>query len=151
MACQNSTFSCSNFEMRQLINTRVYSLQISPIGRLCECVLGCFSCVWLFGTLRTVACQALLSRKFSRQEYQSGLPCTPPRIFPTWGSHLNQLMPSALAGGVFTTSTIWLAKIVLFCFTLFSCNEWMVNRILNYICTLNLRNMTEAFYKIFTI
>ena len=42
------------------------------------CVLNCFSCVWLFVTPWTVACQAPLSVGFSRQEYWSGLPCSPP-------------------------------------------------------------------------
>ena len=35
--------------------------------------------IWLFVTLWTVACQASLSMGFSRQEYQSGLPCPSPR------------------------------------------------------------------------
>ena len=37
-----------------------------------------FSCVWLFATLWTIACQVPLSMGFSRQEYWSGLPCPPP-------------------------------------------------------------------------
>ena len=40
------------------------------------CVL---SHVWLLGTLWTVALQAPLSMRCSRQEYWSGLPCPPPR------------------------------------------------------------------------
>ena len=40
-----------------------------------RCVLSHFSCVWLFATLWTVACQAPLSMGFSRQEYWRGLPC----------------------------------------------------------------------------
>ena len=39
------------------------------------CVLSCFSQVWLFATLWTVACQAPVSMGFSRQECWSGLPC----------------------------------------------------------------------------
>ena len=31
----------------------------------------------------TVSCQTPLSMEFSRQEYWSGLPCSPPGIFPT--------------------------------------------------------------------
>ena len=50
---------------------------------LCVCLLSCFSRVWLFATLWTVACQIRLSMGFSRQEYWSGLPCPPPGIFPT--------------------------------------------------------------------
>ena len=43
------------------------------------CVYSCmFNHVWLFATLWTVACQASLSMKFSRQEYWSGLPFLPP-------------------------------------------------------------------------
>ena len=38
--------------------------------------------VWLFVTPRTVACQALLSMAFSRQEYWSGLPFPSPGYFP---------------------------------------------------------------------
>ena len=38
----------------------------------------CFSHVWLFATLWTVAGQAPLSMGFSKQEYWSGLPCPPP-------------------------------------------------------------------------
>ena len=42
---------------------------------VCVCVcVSLFSHVQLFATPYTVACQALLSMKFSRQEYWSGLP-----------------------------------------------------------------------------
>ena len=41
--------------------------------------------VWLFANLWTVACQALLSMGFFRQEYWSGLPFTPPRDLPGSG------------------------------------------------------------------
>ena len=36
-----------------------------------------FSCIWLFATPWIVAHQAPLSKGFSRQEYWSGLPCSP--------------------------------------------------------------------------
>ena len=42
------------------------------------CVLSHFSCVGLFVTLWTAACQAPPSMGFCRQEYRSGLPCPPP-------------------------------------------------------------------------
>ena len=48
---------------------------------------------------------------FSRQEYWSGLPCTPPGDLPGPGVEPISLMSSALAGGFFTTST---TKLVLF-------------------------------------
>ena len=51
----------------------------------CACVLSHFSCVWLFATPWTVAHQAPLSMGFSRQEYWSGLPCSPPGDHPNPG------------------------------------------------------------------
>ena len=42
------------------------------------CMLSCFSHVWLFVTLWTVACQAPLSMGFSRWECQNGLSRPPP-------------------------------------------------------------------------
>ena len=47
------------------------------------CKLRCFSCVWLFVFLWTMALQAPLSVGFSWQEYWSGLPFPSPGIFPT--------------------------------------------------------------------
>ena len=44
------------------------------------CMLSHFSHVRLFGTLWTVARQDPLSTGFSRQEYWSGLPCSPPGV-----------------------------------------------------------------------
>ena len=55
------------------------------------CVLSCFSCVQLFATPWTVACQAPLSMRFSRQEHWSGLPC-PPSDLPDPGITLVSLM-----------------------------------------------------------
>ena len=48
-------------------------------------VFSCFSHVWSFATLCTVAHQAPLSMGFSRQEYWSGLPCPPPGHLPDPG------------------------------------------------------------------
>ena len=59
----------------------------SIIAFLCVCMLSCFSHVWFFATPWTVACQALLSLGFSRQEYWSGLPCPPPGGLLTQGSN----------------------------------------------------------------
>ena len=49
------------------------------------CVLSCFSPVRLFATPWTVARQAPLSVKFSRQEYWSGLPFPSTRDLPNPG------------------------------------------------------------------
>ena len=59
--------------------------------------------LYLFATLWTIARQAPLSMGFSRQEYWSGLPCSPPGDLPNPRS----LMSPALAGRFFTTSTTW--------------------------------------------
>ena len=50
-------------------------------------LLSRFSHVWFYTTLWTVACQAPLTMRFSRQEYWSGLPCPPPGELPTQGSN----------------------------------------------------------------
>ena len=49
------------------------------------CMLSCFYCVQLFTIQWTVACQALLSIGFSRQEYWSGLPSLSPGNLPSSG------------------------------------------------------------------
>ena len=58
------------------------SLVYSPV---CACMLSRFSCVWVFATLWTIACQAPQSMRFSRQEDWSGLPCSPPGNLPDPG------------------------------------------------------------------
>ena len=52
---------------------------------------ACFRCIQLFVTPWTVACQAPLSMRFSRQESWSGLPFLLQGIFPTQGSKLGLL------------------------------------------------------------
>ena len=54
--------------------------------------------------LQTVACQALLSMGFSKQEYWSGLPYPPPGDLPAPGVEPVSLMFLALAGMFFTIS-----------------------------------------------
>ena len=104
----NSTFlyliiymilSFEEAEMKKPIVTYIYiyiyifiTLYISDglplflwIMLLCMCVLSCFSCVQFFVTPWTVACQAPLSMGFCRQEYWSGLPCSPPGDLPDPG------------------------------------------------------------------
>ena len=55
----------------------------------------------------TVAHQAVLSMKFSRQEYWSGLPVPPPGYLPDSGIEPTSLVSPALAGGFLTTSATW--------------------------------------------
>ena len=54
---------------------------------VCVCVYELPSCVWLFATPWTVACQAPVSMGFPRQEYWSGLPFLLQGIFPTQESN----------------------------------------------------------------
>ena len=53
--------------------------------RCLNCEVKLLSCVWLFATLWTVACQAPPSMGFSRQEYWSGLPFPSPGDLPNPG------------------------------------------------------------------
>ena len=53
----------------------------------------------------SAACQAPLSRRFSRQEYWSGMPRSTPWDLPNPGIKLTSLVSPALAGRFFTTST----------------------------------------------
>ena len=50
---------------------------------------------------------------FSRQEYQSRLPCPPPGDLPHPGIEPASLTSPALAGGFFTTSATWEAQYLL--------------------------------------
>ena len=77
------------------------------IGRS-GCMQGRFSHVQLFVTLWTVAPQAPPSMGFSREEYQSGLPCPPPGDLPDPG--IESLKSPALAGKFFTNSATWETK-----------------------------------------
>ena len=72
-----------------------------------ECMLSHFSCVHLFATPWTVAHQALLSMRFSKEEDWSGWPCPSPGDLPDPGIKPMSLESPALAGGFFPTSTIW--------------------------------------------
>ena len=85
--------------------------QLGVIDSLPVYVLSHFSCVRLFETLWTVACQAPLSMRFPRQEYWRGLPYPSPGDLPDSGIEPTSLMSPALAGGFFTTSATWEAPV----------------------------------------
>ena len=64
-------------------------------------------CWWLshirlFATQWAIACQAPLSKEFSRQGYWSVLPFPSPEDLPHPGTEPTSLATSALAGGLFT-------------------------------------------------
>ena len=64
------------------------------------CVLSRFSCVWLFATLWTVACQEPLSKRLSRQ-------CPSPGDIPNPGIKPVSLTSPALADEFFTIRATW--------------------------------------------
>ena len=80
------------------------SIQICPlINPISVCArMHTLHHVWLFTTQWTVACQALLSMGFSRQEYWSGCHFLLRGIFPTQGSNLCLLHLLALTGRFLT-------------------------------------------------
>ena len=59
-------------------------------------IYGCFSPVQLFATLWSMACKALLSMIFSKQESWSGLPYPPPGVLPDPGIEPMPLTSPAL-------------------------------------------------------
>ena len=63
----------------------IYCYQFLSFFHYCVCFLSHFSHVQVFVTPWTVACQASLSMRFSREEYWSGLPCPPPGDRPDPG------------------------------------------------------------------
>ena len=65
----------------------------------------------LSATLWMVACQALLSVRFFRQEYWSGFPYLPPGDLPDPGIEPTSFMSPTLAGRFFTTSATWEAHL----------------------------------------
>ena len=67
-------------------------------------MLSCLSCVQLFVTLWTVACQTPVSMGCSRQDNWSGLPCPPPGDLPDIGTEPTSLMSPTLGGRFFITS-----------------------------------------------
>ena len=84
--------------------------QLFILGNVCMCMLSPISCVQLFATLGTVACQAALSMGFSRQEYWSGFPCPPAGNLPDPGIEPASFTVPALAGRFFSTSATWEAQ-----------------------------------------
>ena len=70
-------------------------------------MLNCFSHLQLFVTPWTLDPQAPLPMVFSRQEYWSGFPCSPPRDLSDSGIKPASLRSCALVGVFFTTNATW--------------------------------------------
>ena len=71
------------------------------------CMLSHFSHVQLFATVWTIAGQAPLSIRLSRQEHWNGLLCPPPGELPNSGIKLASFTSPTLAGMFFTTNATW--------------------------------------------
>ena len=70
---------------------------------MCACTL---SHIQLFVTPWTIDYKVLLSMRFPRQEYWSGLPFLTQGDLPDPGIKHMSLVPPALAGGFFTTCAV---------------------------------------------
>ena len=92
----NTQMRCSKTDNNLVARTRVHA-----------CMLSHFSGVQLFATLWTLACQASLPLRLSREEYWSGLPCPSPGTLPYPGIESVSLISPALTGKFFTTSAPW--------------------------------------------
>ena len=78
---------------------------INKIRYLFVCMLSCFSRIWLFATLWTVAGQIPVSMGFFKQGYRIRLPFPSPGDLPNPGIDSTSLVSPALAGRFFTTNT----------------------------------------------
>ena len=85
---KNLHYSTENYIQYLMIKQQKRIFRKRMYMWMCVHVLSHFSSTWLFETLWTIACQAPLSREFSRQECWSGLPCPPPGDLPDPGIEL---------------------------------------------------------------
>ena len=69
----------------------IYSLYYNVIHEVPACMLSCFSCLTLLGPSGLQLTRLLCPWDFSRQEYQSELPCPPPWTLHDPGSNLHLL------------------------------------------------------------
>ena len=90
------------------------------------------SCVQLFASPWTVACQAPLSMGFFMKEYWSGLPCPPPIIFKRClllGRKVMTNLDSIFKSRDITLSTkVRLVKAMVFPVVMYGCESWTVKK-----------------------
>ena len=99
--CHLTSCSLTSVNPLQLKKKKIISCY-KTVG-LYTCAVCVLRHVQLFATPGTVASQAPLSMKFSRQEHWSGLPFLPPGDLPHPRIEPPSLTSPALAGGFFTT------------------------------------------------
>ena len=91
--------------------TGMYTQELKLRGKYCSLYpLLCAQSlghVQVFASPWTVACQAPLSVRSSRQEYQNGLPLSTPGDIPNPRFEPVSPVSPALAGGFFTTNSTW--------------------------------------------
>ena len=87
-----------------LSNRKLVYFSTEALNNVSALWLGVLSCVQLFATPWTVACQASPSMELSRQEHWSGLPFPTPGDLFDPGIKPVSLVSPALAGGFFTTA-----------------------------------------------
>ena len=102
----------SQIPRTELGTKKMHNKYLLDDWNMCACMLSCFSHVQLFVTLWTVAREDPLFMEFSRQNYWSGLPCSPPGDPPDPGIEPKSLVSPAWADGFFTTSTNWEAQLI---------------------------------------
>ena len=104
-------FACWNDKEVLVLLGRVLGSTTSPEqSHVMSFIIVVWSLSHIFATPWTVAHQAPLSMKFSRQEYWSGLPFPSPRTLPDPG--IDSASP-ALAGGSFTAESLGKPCVVL--------------------------------------
>ena len=98
--------------VHEILQARILEWVAMPSLIYITCMSSHFSHVRLYATLGTVACPAPLSLGFSRQEYWSGLPCSPPGDLAHPGIELVPFSISCIGRGFSTTSTTWEAPYI---------------------------------------
>ena len=126
-----------NFNLLRTSDSNCLKNWLSLVLYKCLVVSQMLSCVWLFATPWTVAHQAPLSMKFSRQEYWSGLPFSLPGDLPNPGVKPMSLTSPASAGGFL------LARCVLD-----SCSNVRCNRVISSLAFFNANKLAESLHLI---
>ena len=85
---------------------------------VCVCVWSCFSCIWLFVTLWTVSPPGSSAHGILQARILEWVPCPPPGDLPNPGIEPTSHTSLALAGGFFTTNTIWEALCIIYLLSL---------------------------------
>ena len=106
--------SCKGSERKSPGTLQAVSSTVNILHSVCT-----LSCVWLFATPWTVAHQAFLSMKFSRQEFWSGVPFPTLEDLSNRGSEPISLVSPVLAGRFFATGTTWEAPLTSYVTTVY--------------------------------